>query len=570
MEVGNSRGGKGGGFDNKVAREEFDRHVQDLHGKTNQLRTQMTEMYKTMKKIPTLDNATQMSKVTQQMNGIQQQLAQYAQTVQQVQAENMQGAQVRNEVNQLKNELAQLGQVRGELAQVKAELAQAGQLRSELSQMKNELAQAGQWRTEIQQVKRELAEAQQLRNEFTKMQNESNSATRELTSIKNELNQNKKAVQEVKGMKQDIDEAKRGMETAKSLQKEVNSLKDVKTKSQAHERDLNELKRNTRDFDRVKSDVGVTASEFNRLKQTLNDLGVLKPPKVEVAPDQPPPVGTIALGEDCFTASMLIKLGYMKVRQEERDAEELDARALAIKSDSESDESIESAIITGMDNVHGLMAPEIQEGAKGYTVVTCLFNLICAATLFLQIFIVGCLVHYAIEPTECFDHEPDAAEWWILHVSKAFAVLCAGAFMAKDFMDIVNSWMVSVLLTPHIDKTIAFINVMRFMLTILIGVANVMMFEGMVSPMSVWVNMAALAFVGELGAAVIDQAKKGVFGHAIRSTITTTNYELTFVADYPWWIAIVQAGTLLFISIFVAVSAMIVFTADDVYCAKKA
>merc|ERR1719379_56964 len=54
--------------------------------------------------------------------------------------------------------------------------------------------------------------------------------------------------------------------------------------------------------------------EFNELKQTLNDLGVLKPPNLEREPGEPPPVGTIGLAEDCFSSRLLIKIGYIKAR----------------------------------------------------------------------------------------------------------------------------------------------------------------------------------------------------------------------------------------------------------------
>jgi len=312
------------------------------------------------------------------------------------------------------------------------------------------------------------------------------------------------------------------------------------------------------------------------LKQTLNDLGVLKPPKVEAAPNQPRPVGTIGLAADCFSSRLLINIGFLKAKAErhrEKTQEKIDARTLLVAPDYDSDneegstdDDEDSAILRGCEMVQGISAPDIEEGASGYMTVTIGMLCIVIATLMFQLMIVLVLVYYGLKPSECYDDPPTAEQWWILHGSKAAAIIVAGLLMGKDFMDIVNYSMVTMLIEPKVDVEMVVVCILRFSLTVLIGLANLFMFEGMVSPFSVWINMAALVFVGELGAAVNDQIVKGVFGHDLRSTVTGLNYQLTFVSVYPWWIKYVQGGTILFVVAFITCSAILVITNGDPMC----
>jgi hypothetical protein len=138
--------------------------------------------------------------------------------------------------------------------------------------------------------------------------------------------------------------------------------------------------------------------------------------------------------------------------------------------------------------------------------------------------------------------------------------------MLKDFLDIINGVMVCVLLDPKMHCEFIVLTFGRFSLTCLIGVTNVFMFIGMTSPTNVWVNMTALAFVGELGQLALDQAKKGVFGHYIRATVTELNYELSFHAEYPWYIPIIQVGTLIVFGTLSAGAGIAMFVMPGPYC----
>merc|ERR1719222_896866 len=104
--------------------------------------------------------------------------------------------------------------------------------------------------------------------------------------------------------------------------------------------------------------------------------------------------------------------------------------------------------------------------------------------------------------------------------------------------------MVSYLLEKNTSCEVCLINVMRFGLSLIICLTNIALFQGFTNPITVWMGMASLCFVGELGQVVIDQGKKGVFGHSIRLTLTEINYCLTFQKEYPKFIPVVQYSVL--------------------------
>merc|ERR1719331_2588446 len=100
----------------------------------------------------------------------------------------------------------------------------------------------------------------------------------------------------------------------------------------------------------------------------------------------------------------------------------------------------------------------------------------------------------------------------------------------------------------------------------LIAVANVVIFYYLKSPASVWINMTALAFIGELGTGMLDVARRGVFGHHIMKTMTSLNFELTFVKEYPSWFPAVRAAVLTVALFFGLVFCGMAFYAEDIIC----
>lgn len=157
-------------------------------------------------------------------------------------------------------------------------------------------------------------------------------------------------------------------------------------------------------------------------------------------------------------------------------------------------------------------------------------------------------------------------EWWLLHASKAVAIGTAGLLMSQEIMDCLNYTMVSILVEPHLNLEVCFVAFCRMSLSALIAVANVIIFGYLKYPATVWINMTALAFIGELGTGMLDVARRGVFGHHIQKTMTDVNFELTFVSEYPVWFPHVRSTAMAVAACFVAVFATMAFSAPDLVC----
>lgn len=377
-----------------------------------------------------------------------------------------------------------------------------------------------------------------------------------------------------RGLEQHSSESKA---LGRRLEKECQKLgDDIANTRQRLEKSLREVIANDvgRDLSKVRSDANVTAGEFRSLKQELFDSGILKPKQPELQDSNP--VGTVELGETCFSARLLIRLSYMMARAEAKAEErqaEAEARGFVLAEADESDEDRTSVSRLEIDmdsDVHGLQPPTIAENGRGYMMATYGFGGIVWLTVFLQLLIVVILVWYSQVPTECWDATPNLLDWSVLHVSKAAAVFVAGTLMCKDLMEICNQLMVSVLLQGGFDCENVLSTLLRALVIALIAFANVFLFRGMVSAVNVWVNMAALAFVGELGGGVLEAAKRGVFGHTIRAVTTPITYELTFMSEYPWWIPAVQQATMLVMAIGTIASAAFVFLDNDAMCSESA
>eukprot|EP00928_Gymnodinium_smaydae_P061443 TRINITY_DN45511_c0_g1_i1.p1 TRINITY_DN45511_c0_g1~~TRINITY_DN45511_c0_g1_i1.p1 ORF type:complete len:551 (-),score=116.38 TRINITY_DN45511_c0_g1_i1:86-1738(-) len=542
--AGYGDGGEHSGRD--LTATEISRHIQELHGKTNQIRTQLTELHKKYLKIPQVDAGIQ-------FDHIQRDLAQLKAAQAQAQSDTQQVAALRSEVAQTRSEVAQqTAQLRNEMGQLRNELVSVARLKDDISQARSQLGKLGNLESSLEQI---------MRN------NDTSAMKQEVDRFRNEVESQKRASeQEVQRLKQELTRTKDEIQgTSRKQQETMQNLEEVKRKGLAKpglEQDVG----------RLKSEMGMTATEFRttavdfrNLERRLNELGVLKPPKIELPEDAPRPVGTVCMAEDCYTARLLVKLAYMKQAAESfMRTRTLEHEDCDESSGSDSDANSQAALMD--DNVAGLMPPEIQDGAPGFWAATKGWSAICTVTLLMQLLIVTILWHYSLTPTECFDYRPSQKEYMVLHVSKAAAVIVAGGLMAKDFMDIVNGLMVSVLMEPHLSFEVLFTTLCRLILYLLIGITNVRMFQGMVHPSSVWINMAALAFVGELGSAMNELGKAGTFGHAIRSCLTNINYELTFMSEYPWWIPIVQKLTLFLTALFTIFNALSAYNAEDTMC----
>jgi len=330
---------------------------------------------------------------------------------------------------------------------------------------------------------------------------------------------------------------------------------------------------------RLKATVASNNCEFWNLKKKLYDSGVLAPPPPPPEPDKVP-VGTLELGEDIFTARLLMRLGLMKAAGEADNgrATRKDVRELRATEVSESDALSEisdghigfcrAGLVDNIDEyVTGLQVPEIEEGGQGHCAATTGWVAICVFTLAMQVLIVATLLIYGMEAgDDCIKEPLHPRKWYMLHVSKAAATLAAGMLMGKELMDIVNYWMVSELLLARPSIEVAVSATLRFILVFFVAAANVIIFMTLTSPAGVWINMTALSFVGELGEAILGVARRGVFGHHICKAVTSVNFSLNFMTDYPWWFSYARGLALAIAGLFIMIFAVTLFLMPDNVC----
>jgi len=377
--------------------------------------------------------------------------------------------------------------------------------------------------------------------DLTRLRSELGTATNEFQRIRSAVQQEQAKV------KSDMDTLRRAK---KELQREVSAMtkeaqaamreiqNSKKTDSEQHrkiqeqERQLATLKDNSKvkgELQSTKRQGDQLATEFRKLMAQLQERGVLTPVR-EAPPEEEeeiPPVGTIELGEDCFTARLLLRLGFMKAKG---------AREMSMASMDSYDEEVSSDPGINTENVAGLQEPEVVEGGPGYFQVTTGWLGICVITLLLQFLVILVMLKNGAETgDDCLEKEPSFSEWFLLHVSKACAMCVAGILLGKDLMDVLNYWMVSELLEPRRSIEVIISAVLRGSLTVLIAAATVVIYMGLSSPASVWINMTAVSFIGELGGSMLEVAKRGVFGHHISKAMTTLNFQLTFISEYPAW-----------------------------------
>mmetsp|Transcript_69494 Transcript_69494/g.137438 ORF Transcript_69494/g.137438 Transcript_69494/m.137438 type:complete len:706 (-) Transcript_69494:27-2144(-) len=404
---------------------------------------------------------------------------------------------------------------------------------AELAQVKGELARTTD---EFQRLRSSLQQDQaRIKAQIDALTTAKVNLKKEVAGMNREIQATMSEVQGTKGVE---DERRRKHE---EQQRQIQQLKD-KTQSQ------NELVA-------AKAQGELNTITFRNLTKSLQERGVWAPKREEPPEEQEiPPVGTIELGQDCFTARLLIRLGYMKARG----WKECD-------SDNEDIEN-DSADAAG-NSVTGLQEPEIVEGHYGYFSVMEGWLGICVVTMILQILVVVVMLKNGADTgDDCLEEAPSWGDWLLLHVSKACAMCVSGVLLAKELMDIMNYWMVSELLEPTRNVEVAVSACMRVILTFLVAVASVVIYMSLTSPASVWMNATALSFIYELSASVLDVSKRGVFGHPISKTMTTLNFELTFVSEYPPWFSYVRSIALTVCFGSIAILTVIIFLKSDNLC----
>mmetsp|Transcript_62109 Transcript_62109/g.134836 ORF Transcript_62109/g.134836 Transcript_62109/m.134836 type:complete len:539 (+) Transcript_62109:43-1659(+) len=449
------------------------------------------------------------------------------------------------QITALQQQLAQMQQLQQMTELTKAELERTVQSQSmQAQQMMRQMH-------EMQQGVQRLDEVRQLLHKY------------EMESV-----ENKRAMDELKRLLEDQQEhhgAKRELHSkVQDLHKEVKEIKHIhsevaetKVKHRKLETSLTKLEQavssrpaTENQVRTLQVDVTSTTRDLNHLRKQIYDAGVLRPARPEVVEQERPAVGTIDLSEDVFCARLLLRLGFVKAAKEE----------VAELSEELSSDDERHHIILHDEDVSGLQPPLLQEGDIGYDYVTTGWNGICAFTLVVQVVIVGIMLQYGLHQVEtCEVSNVTGSSWWTLHMSKLLATVLAGVLMGKDIMDIVNYWMVSQLLEGTANWETSLTAFVRLVLAILIGFANVTIYESITSAAEVWMNMAALAFIGEIGQGVLLVAKGGIFGHHIAKEMTAINFQLTFLTEYPRWFYFARSFTVASTFAFTSIYSVLVF-----------
>lgn len=382
-----------------------------------------------------------------------------------------------------------------------------------------------------QQMQKELSEFQTMRQEHKTVQ-------QTVQSVKKETDK----------FQQELATLKNGSQVAKAVQKEVSKLTA----------EIGTMKAG--DMGSMKMVVANTSRDLHEFRKQIYDSGVLvKKADVEDHHDEHPPVGCIELGEDMFSARLLVRLGFLKARQDKffKEGEELSREATILSprsSDSECDERDErtlaiaasGAIVRFDDVVSGISVPEVSEGGLGYNKVTYGWLAVCLLTMFTQVLAVVVLLRHSLHRADiCRDKPADPSQKLTLRLAKGCATFVAGTLMGKELMDTVNYVMVSELLIGHSPESLLSAAT-RLLTVILIACANVMSFTCSDDATDVFMNMTALSFLGDLGTFGLDVAKRGVLGHYIGKTMTEINFSISILEVYPEWFRTIRTLAVFF------------------------
>jgi len=452
-------------------------------------------------------------------------------------------------------------------AQLQATNAQLEALRAQIRQLMNEMAESRGQQEAMAREFRGMQEA--MAKEFRGMveknvgmlTNKTETVVRELTGVRQSLDSGLGSMSDRnRALEGDLNRVKAEYVLIK---RELHGASEHQKRLRQQQQDIDELKKGTRSehqLSRVEAKSDLATMEVRQLRHQLHMRGVLAPVRVEVeeAIEEHPPVGAIALGEDVFTARLLLRLGFMVGKQEDQEA------SLSFDEGYDSDVSMDRKLAT--DNVTGIVVPEVEEGSGGYRKLMMGWVAICGVTFFIQLLVLLIMMEQGLDMGECFEEPPDLHKWFLLHVSKALAMVVAGALMGQELMNVVNYWMVAELLFPHRDIEVTLTALMRVLMSFVVIGANVAIFLHLTNPASVWVNMSALGFIVSMGSDVLSVSKSGVFGHHISKTITTLNFQLNFVSNYPAWFIYVRGMTIALSAAVVGVFAMISFLSPDAMC----
>lgn len=434
------------------------------------------------------------------------------------------------------------------------------------------------------------------KEELAKLKTQAEHMAQELSKMRTgtlSREEHSKLKRQADAMREELEKLKSSTNRRDELDKIVQELD--KLKSGTHRRE--ELNRIHEELCRLKSDVRPqdsfatlqlqadnTALAFNDLKKQIYDRGLLAP-RPEVVSKESPAVGTLELHPNVFTARLLLRLGILKgyVESWGEDTDSVDghlsgeetsasnsmqaSRTLSRTSSFESPYVAIAEACMQFKNVSGINVPDVEPGEPGYCKVTVGWMLVCMFTLFVQLLILYVMTRTYASLEHCLTATPYVdMDWWLIHVSRMLAMFVSGSIMTKDFMDIVNYWMVSLLLEPTCSLEVAVTALLRILLRVGLAVAHIVLFMSYTDPGFLWVNMAALDLVASLGQDMLEIAKRGVLGHDICKAVTGLSFTLTLVHEYPRWFLYVRDLTLSTCIVGVTILAIALFMMQDPPC----
>lgn len=311
-----------------------------------------------------------------------------------------------------------------------------------------------------------------------------------------------------------------------------------------HKKEVEDTRHGTKDFPHQK--LQAVSNEFHTFQKRIFDSGVLQPKIEKPPPEEPEPVGTPELGQDVYSARMLLRLGMKQARHGARnlyapgalsdeDPEEGPAKPKVYAEDSDSVLSV-SSNDSYKELLSGLPVIDVRQGERGYFSLTTGFLLVCIFTNLLQFAAVGNIIAYGLlHADDCLEKPLSDLNWYNIHISKFFGMMVVGCFMSGDVMDTVNYVLVEILLEPKPAVEVYIFASFRILFILLVTGANGVLFIIATSPDGVWLYITAVEFVNALSRAMVEMSKSGIWGKAISKELTDMNFTLCFQHDYPWW-----------------------------------
>lgn len=302
------------------------------------------------------------------------------------------------------------------------------------------------------------------------------------------------------------------------------------------------------------------------LERKLLDAGVLcrKPPGPERTPAQiekSPPIGTLNLGEDMFSARLLLKLGYQKVDMEKTSEGFAETFDETFDSDTDSDHECNWLHI-----VSGISNPPIPKSVGSYKVLTRGTYFLCLMVVFIEFLAISEVIAFGIRNGNvCVHDDMTPFSRFDLHMSKFLGVVVVGFLMGKRMMDNVSYAMIGMLLhsSDLEHKIFAFLN---FLSLILGGFANGVLFAISTSPDGVWLKTSAMSVLINLRGACALVAKSGILGPTLGRSMNSVSYKLSFYAEYPPWFGSMRNMTIIATCSFILLFAGTLFVVPLPVC----